>query len=152
MRISELAEATGCHLETVRYYERIGLLPAPERSASGYRRYREGDAERLRFVVRSRALGFSLEEIRSLLELAANGERSCAEVDVLAREHLRAVEAKQRELAALARELRGMIAACAQDTRASCTILQALAGESRPPDPARASARGRRVHRHPRSP
>ncbi len=128
MRISDLAKATGCHLETVRYYERIGLLPPPVRSKAGYRDYRDSDVERLRFVVRSRALGFSLEEIRSLLTLASRTELSCKQVDGVARTHLAQVEAKQRELAALATELRGMIETCHHDTRATCAILQSLAG------------------------
>jgi MerR family mercuric resistance operon transcriptional regulator len=128
MRIGELASVAGCHLETVRYYERVGLIPSPRRSASGYRDYREDDVGRLRFVVRSRALGFSLEEVRSLLALASSGEASCLDVDALARAHLRQVEAKQRELAALAGELRAMIESCRRDTRATCTILRALAG------------------------
>ncbi|NMW22945.1 helix-turn-helix domain-containing protein [Rhodanobacter denitrificans] len=128
MRISDLAKATGCHLETVRYYERIGLLPPPVRSNAGYRDYRDSDVERLRFMVRSRALAFSLEEIRSLLTLASHTELSCEQVDGVARTHLAQVEAKQRELAALATELRGMIDICHHDTRATCTILQSLAG------------------------
>ena len=127
MRISDLAKATGCHLETVRYYERIGLLPQPDRSTAGYRDYRDIDTERLRFIVRGRTLGFSLEEIRSLLMFASRTELSCDQVDDVARAHLAQVEAKQRELAARAAELRGMIDTCHRDTRATCTILQSLA-------------------------
>jgi MerR family mercuric resistance operon transcriptional regulator len=128
MRISDLAQQTGCHLETVRYYERIGLLPQPRRSASGYRQYTDADMERLRFIVRSRALGFHLDEIRSLLMLASESSLSCQDVTALAREHLAQVEAKQQELARLASELRGMIETCHNDTRETCTILQSLAG------------------------
>ena len=126
MRISELAQQTGCHLETVRYYERIGLLPAPARSPSGYRQYSAADAERLQFIVRSRALGFHLEEIRSLLSLASESALSCQDVDRITRDHLAQVEAKQRQLAMLASELRSMIESCHKDTRATCTILKAL--------------------------
>lgn len=126
MRISELAQRTGCHLETVRYYERIGLLPSPARSPSGYRRYSMADAERLQFIVRSRALGFHLEEIRSLLSLAPQSALSCQDVDRIARDHLAQVEAKQRELAMLATELRNLIETCHKDTRATCAILKAL--------------------------
>jgi MerR family mercuric resistance operon transcriptional regulator len=126
MRISDLAQRTGCHLETVRYYERIGLIPPPLRSAAGYRQYREADVERLRFVVRSRALGFGLDDIRGLLALAAHYDEPCEQVDLLTRRQLAQVEAKQRELAALARELRGMLEECHHGTRASCTILRAL--------------------------
>jgi MerR family mercuric resistance operon transcriptional regulator len=64
MKIGELAAATGCHFETIRYYEKVGLLPKPERTASGHRAYRKGDIARVRFITRGRALGFSLDEIR----------------------------------------------------------------------------------------
>lgn len=128
MRISDLAKATGCHLETIRYYERIGLLQEPDRSLSGYRVYGQPDVERLQFIVRSRALGFALEEVRSLLALASSTDMSCEDVDIVARAHLEQVEAKQRELAALAAELRTMLDTCHHDTRATCTILQSLAG------------------------
>ncbi|PWK91990.1 MerR family transcriptional regulator [Fulvimonas soli] len=127
MRISELARAAGCHLETVRYYERIGLLPRPLRSGAGYRSYGPRDVERLRFIVRSRALGFGLDEIRGLLRLAAAGDLPCGEADELARTHLAQVEAKRRELDAMAAELRGMLDACRHGTTATCTILRALA-------------------------
>lgn len=69
MKISEAADASGCHLETIRYYERIGLLPRPGRTGNGYRVYGPADIERLRFIARGRDLGFSLEEVRSLLQL-----------------------------------------------------------------------------------
>jgi DNA-binding transcriptional MerR regulator len=128
MRISELAAAAGCHLETVRYYEKIGLLPKAARSASGYRSYGASDRERLTFIVRSRALGFSLDEVRSLMGLSHAMDRSCGEIDAIARQHLADIEAKQRELAALADELRGMIDGCAKDTRATCAILRSLGG------------------------
>lgn len=127
MRVSDLAKRTGCHLETVRYYERIGLLPEPGRSPAGYRQYGETDIERLHFIVRSRALGFHLDEIKSLMSLASESSLSCQEVDALARNHLVQIEAKQRELAALAEELRRMIDSCHKDTRGTCTILRELA-------------------------
>jgi MerR family mercuric resistance operon transcriptional regulator len=131
MRISDLAKRTGCHLETVRYYERIGLLPKPDRSIAGYRQYGETDVERLQFIVRSRALGFHLYEIKSLLTLASESTLSCQEVDALARNHLAQVQAKQQELAALAKELHRMIDTCHKDTRETCTILRGLSGSQR---------------------
>ena len=73
MKISEASQASGCHLETIRYYERIGLMPAPTRTGSGYRSYSEQDVERLRFITRGRDLGFSLDEIRSLMRLDQDG-------------------------------------------------------------------------------
>ncbi|HET8555223.1 MAG TPA: heavy metal-responsive transcriptional regulator [Rhodanobacteraceae bacterium] len=132
MRISEFAKKAGCHLETVRYYERIGLLPEPRRSASGYRHYSDVDAERLHFIVRSRALGFHLDEIRSLLTLASESSLPCRDVDALAREHLAQVEAKQRELTRLADELRCMIDACHNNTRETCSILSTLSSHANP--------------------
>lgn len=128
MRISDLSKATGCHLETIRYYERIGLLPPPERSAVGYRAYAQPDVERLQFIVRSRSLGFTLDDVRSLIALASSTEMSCEDVDLVARSHLGQIEAKQRELAALAGELKTMIATCSHRTRATCTVLRSLAG------------------------
>jgi MerR family mercuric resistance operon transcriptional regulator len=126
MRVGELAKKTGCHLETIRYYERIGLMPSPPRSLSGYRQYTTEDVERLNFIVGSRALGFHLDEVRSLLRLASEPTLSCAEVDTLAREHLSQINDKQRELAALASELQAMIEACGQASRGQCTVLRSL--------------------------
>jgi len=93
---------------------------------AGYRQYSDGDVERLHFIVRSRALGFHLDEIKSLLSLASESTLSCQDVDALARNHLAQIEAKQRELAALAKELRRMIDTCHKDTRGTCTILRGL--------------------------
>lgn len=87
MKISEAAAASGCHLETIRYYERSGLMPAPARTASGYREYSPTEVDRLRFISRGRELGFSLEEIRSLLSLDDDPAMSCCDVDVIARQH-----------------------------------------------------------------
>lgn len=126
MKISEAAAASGCHAETIRYYERIDLLPRPRRSGSGYRAYSEADIVRLRFIVRCRELGFSIDEIRSLLSLSQNPRLSCGKVDALARSHLDDVRAKQRALARLGRELERMIDACAEGQRGTCEILAAL--------------------------
>lgn len=127
MRISELAAATGCHLETIRYYERIGLLPSPSRLRT-YRTYGEDDVARLGFVMRCRALGFSLDETRSLQSLGSASDDSCDAVDSVVREHLLQVEAKQRELAAMAADLRAMLAHCERDTVATCHVIRSLAG------------------------
>lgn len=128
MKASMLAEAAGCHVETIRYYEKIGLLPRPERTASGYRAYRKEDAQRLRFIVRSRALGFSLEDVRSFLTMADMKDSPCEGIDDIARKHLAQVEVKQAELAAMATELRRMLKACHHGNMAECTILQTLVG------------------------
>lgn len=126
MKIGAVAAASGCHLETIRYYERIGLLPRPGRTASGYRAYDDRDIERVRFIARGRDLGFSLDEIRSLMRLAEDPVLSCADVDQLAREHLAEIRARQRALREMARELERTIAGCAGGRRGACAILGAL--------------------------
>lgn len=127
MRISNAAAASGCHLETIRYYERIGLLPAPERTASGYRTYTRGDIDRLRFIARGRDLGFSLEEIRSLLQLSDGNERlSCSDVDRVARVHLADIQTRVADLQRMAIELERVIDQCEGGDRGQCTILSTL--------------------------
>jgi Cu(I)-responsive transcriptional regulator len=125
--IGELAQATGTRAETIRYYERIGLLPAPARSAGNYRLYRPRDVERLAFVRRGRDLGFTIEEIRALLALADQQDRDCSEVDAIAREHLADVERKVADLKRLARELRHVIGQCHGGRISDCRIVEALA-------------------------
>ena len=131
LTIGELATCTGVTPETIRYYEREGVIPRAERRGAGqYRRYGAGDAERLRFVRRARDLGFSLDEVRELLDLAT-GERggSCAEVNHLARAHLAQVDAKLAQLAALRAELNGLVQRCERDGDvAGCGLLSALSG------------------------
>ena len=126
MKISDAAAASGCHLETIRYYERVGLLPEPERTRNRYRQYIDADVERLRFITRGRDLGFSLEEIRSLLRLAENPDLSCGEVDQLARKHLGDIQARIADLQRMASELARTIGACHGDERGTCTILESL--------------------------
>jgi len=131
LTIGALAVRTGTTAETIRYYERIGLLPAPQRAGSGrYRMYRTSDVDRLAFVRRARELGFSIEEVRELLGLADDPQRPCAEVDQLARAHLHAVEEKITQLIALRSELQRVIGACAGKYHmAECRILGALSGQ-----------------------
>lgn len=126
MRIGEASARSGCHIETIRYYERVGLLPAPERSGNGYREYTDDHVRRLRFVTRGRDLGFSLEEIGSLLQLAEDPALSCAQVDQLARAHLQEIRLKLDELKAMAEELQRTIAGCQGGKREHCAILHAL--------------------------
>jgi len=126
VKIGEAAAASGCHLETIRYYERIGLMPRPLRTGSGYRSYTEHEVERLRFITRGRDLGFSLEEIRSLLRLADEPDLSCVEVDRLARSHLVDIRQRISELKRMAAELDRVIVGCAGDRRGNCAILGTL--------------------------
>ena len=126
MKISNAAAASGCHLETIRYYERINLMPSPGRTESGYREYSEADVDRLRFITRGRDLGFSLEEIRSLLRLAQDPEISCSEVDQIARKHLDDILVRLEDLQRMARELERTIDHCGGGERGQCTILGTL--------------------------
>ena len=107
---AELARRTGCNLETVRYYEKVGLLPEPPRTASGYRSYNSTHERRLRFVLRARELGFSLDEIRELLRLVDERDRPCAEARDVAAVHLADVRAKIADLRRMERVLEDVVA------------------------------------------
>ena len=123
--IGKLAESAGVAIDTVRYYERNGLLNPAGRLASGYRRYGEAELKRLRFIRRAKALGFSLEDIRALLELSA--ERNVAKVKRAAQLKLADIEARIAELERVRSGLRTLIAACPGHGRAeACPILNAL--------------------------
>ena len=121
-----LAARTGCNIETIRYYERAGLLPSPPRSAGGHRLYGEGLIRRLNFVRRSRDLGFTIEEIRELLRLVDGGTYTCGEVEQLARDHIREIRRKIADLRRLQRVLETMAARCSGDAVPDCPIIEAL--------------------------
>lgn len=123
--IGALSQASGVNLETIRYYERTGLLPQPPREANGYRRYDEGAVKRLRFVRRGRELGFGIDEIRTLLQLADHPTQPCAQADALASRHLADVQAKIRDLLAVQEELK-RLAACHSHNAEHCRLLEAL--------------------------
>jgi MerR family mercuric resistance operon transcriptional regulator len=128
LRISELARKAGVHVETIRYYQGIGLLHRPDRAHSRIRRYGADDLKRVRFIKRAQALGFSLEEIVLLLGLS-DGEH-CAETKALAEKKLAMVEDKISDLAAIERALKGLITECSKGSRRSgCPIIDALAAE-----------------------
>ena len=124
--IGVLSRQSGVNIETVRYYERVGLLPKPARSRGGYRLYQPGDVERLGFIRRARDLGFSLDEVRRLLDLADQKSRSCRRVHDIAVEHLAEVQAKIADLRRMERVLGTMVRACAQGTLPDCPLLEAL--------------------------
>jgi len=127
LTIGDLARETGVKVVTVRYYERIGLLPTPVRRGSGaYRSYDSADLGRLSFIRRARDLGFTLDQIRLLLELAEQRDRDCGDVDALAREHLADVERKIADLSALRRELLDLIESCRRGKVEECRIIEAL--------------------------
>jgi DNA-binding transcriptional MerR regulator len=137
LTIGQLGSATRTKVETIRYYERIGLLPEPRRTAANYRTYGIDHAHRLVFVRRARELGFSIEEIRELLSLAERRESSCAAVDRLVGEHLATVEQKIAALQRLRRELRETLRACQGGRIAECRVIEALSPK---PGPGRRSA------------
>jgi len=126
IRRGELARMTGCHLETIRYYEKIGMIPDPPRTSAGYRVYDEGHAARLRFILHTRALGFSLEEIRGLLSLLDSGTQTCAEVKERTEHHLINVRAKIADLKRIEEVLAGTVAKCTGDNVPECPVLDAL--------------------------
>jgi Cu(I)-responsive transcriptional regulator len=130
MNIGELARAADTKAETIRYYERIGLLPPPPRTAGNYRDYSAGHVRRLTFTGRARDLGFSIEQIRALLKLADHKEQSCEAVDAIAHEHLAEVKRKLADLSALRKELESMIGQCRHGTVAECRILEALSPDA----------------------
>jgi len=130
LTIGILSKRTGTKVQTIRYYEQIGLMNEPGRSAGGQRRYFEHDLDRLAFIRHSRQLGFSLEVIRDLLDLSDHPSRSCAEADVIARRHLLLVEKRIERLQALKKELRRMVSECAGNSVSECKILEVLRDHS----------------------
>ena len=127
MKIGELAQRAGVRIDTVRYYERQGLLPPPVRKASGYRSYAPMDISRLRFVRRAKALGFTLEEIRELLALSGRRENDMGGLKAAATEKLADVEAKLVELTRIRDGLKTLVASCpGHGALEQCPILNAL--------------------------
>ena len=126
MNIGRAAKAAGLPVKTVRYYADIGLVEAPDRSETGYRRYDEAAVRKLAFVRRARDFGFSIEECRELLSLYEDQSRSSSDVRRIAQAHLEEIEEKQRQLAALHDELAHLVKACRGDDRPDCPILERL--------------------------
>lgn len=127
LTIGALAAAAGVGVETVRFYERRGLLPRPPRTPSGYRQYPPDSVERLRFIRRAQGLGFTLEEIGELLELRVDEVAACGAVEAGARSKIRQVEEKMAELQRILDALGRLVAACeAREPTSECPILEAL--------------------------
>lgn len=123
--IGQLAQAAGVNVETVRYYQRIGLLPLPKRDYGSIRRYSADDLKRVRFIKRAQTLGFSLDEVALLLGLSDG--RHCAETKALAEKKLALVEKKISDLAAMRASLKGLVAKCSKGSRGcGCPIIDAL--------------------------
>lgn len=128
--IGRLAKDTGCKVQTIRYYEEVGLMPIPSRTAGNQRRYGPRHVERLAFIRHGRQLGFSLEAIRELLKLADSGEQPCESADSIARTQLQEVESRIARLLALKTELNRMIEQCAGGQVATCRVIEVLRDHS----------------------
>lgn len=127
MNIGDVAARSGLPAKTIRYYEDIGLIK-PHRSANGYRSFRDSDLHKLAFLGRARALGFSIEDCRTLLALYEDETRASADVKRLAREHLERIEAKIADLQSMRDTLTELVDCCAGDNRPDCPILKDLSG------------------------
>ena len=126
LTIGKLAEATGVNLETVRYYERIGLMPRPARTGGGYRSYEPNHVSRLNFIRRSRELGFTLDEVRGLLRLVDGHRYTCAQIHDITVRHAEDIRRKITDLRRLERVLTGMAAQCVGGQVPQCPIVDAL--------------------------
>ncbi|WJY19681.1 helix-turn-helix domain-containing protein [Alteriqipengyuania flavescens] len=126
MRIGELARATGTKAETIRYYEREGILLAADRTDSNYRDYSTDHLAALTFVRRARELGFSMAQVRELLALSDHDEKPCLDVDLLVQQQLAEVERKIADLSALRDELGQMLRSCQADKIGECQIIGSL--------------------------
>lgn len=126
MRIGEIARRADCEVQTVRFYEREGLLPAPAREVSGYRNYGAQHLARLNFIRHCRSLDIPLAEIRQLLEFAATPEQSCAQVNQLLDAHIGLIRKRIDSLLNLEKELSSLRQSCAGDSSRACAILESF--------------------------
>ena len=134
LKIGELAKQTGCLVETIRYYEREGLLLEPARSEGNYRLYTDVQIERLQFIRHCRSLDMTLEKIRNLLKFRDAPNENCSEVNALLDEHIEHVSNRIKELRVLQKDLRRLRSLCERArTAKDCRILQSLAGPARSP-------------------
>jgi len=133
MNIGTAARQSGVPAKTIRYYESVGLIAAAERTSAGYRVYDRNDVETLRFVQRARSLGFSVEEVGSLLALWRDRGRSSSEVKAMARHRVADIDRKIAELSEMRETLTHLMQRCHGDARPDCPILQGLAGKAAQP-------------------
>lgn len=129
MNIGRAAKASGVSAKMIRYYESVGLVPEPARLDSGYRDYGPVDVHRLAFIRRARDLSFSIEQIRNLLRLWTDGQRSSAEVKAIALEHVAELRQRARHLNEMAEALKHLASACEGDSRPECPIIKGLEGK-----------------------
>ena len=127
MNIGDAANASGVSAKMIRYYEEVGLFGPPARNRNGYRSYAERNIHELKFIRRARDLGFTVEQISSLMHLWRDRGRASADVKRIALEHVAALEAKQREIEEMANSLKHLAATCHGDGRPDCPIIENLA-------------------------
>ena len=130
MNIGQASEISGVTAKMIRYYESVGLIPAPDRRESGYRDYKAADVSRLGFVRRARDLGFSMDEIRDLLRLWSDKSRSSREVKEIALRHIADLDQRARQLTEMADALRHLAGACGGNERPECPIINDLEGSA----------------------
>ncbi len=126
MPIGALARKSGCKVETVRYYEHVGLMPKPARTEGGHRMYSDPQMRRLSFIRRARELGFTIDAIRVLLGLVDGEGQTCAEVEAISRGHLDDVRTKITDLRTMETVLAGMVAECKGGAVPDCPVVEAL--------------------------
>ena len=126
MTIGALSAHTGCNIETIRYYERIRMMPKPPRTRGGHRLYTQDHLKRLTFIRRSRELGFSLGQIRELLRLVDGGRYTCSQVKVITLEHLDEVRARMKDLKRLEKVLKAMASQCDRGKVPDCPVIEVL--------------------------
>lgn len=124
--IGVLSAHTGCNIETIRYYERIGVMPKPPRSPGGHRLYGDEHLKRLSFICRSRALGFSLAQVRELLHFVDGGRYTCSQVKAITSEHLGDVRGRIADLKRLEKVLKDMVSQCDRGKVPDCPVIDAL--------------------------
>lgn len=130
MKSGDLARVAGVNVQTLRYYERRGLLPSPERTESGYRQYDAGDLRRLRFILRAKELGFTLTEVGELLDLRQDARRTADDVRERAHRKLRSTDAKIRDLRRIRRALEELVHSCdASGAPQECALIHAFEDE-----------------------
>jgi len=130
LTIGRVAETADCKVQTIRYYEQIGLLPSPPRTAGNQRRYSRADVERLLFIRHARGLGFPLEAVRDLLSLSDSPDHSCDAADAIARAQLENVKGRISRLTSLKGELERMIEQCSGGQISDCRVIEALSDHS----------------------
>ena len=143
MNIGQASKATDVSAKMIRYYESIGLVPRSARRASGYRDYGPADIHRLAFIRRARDLGFSTDQMRELLRLWSDRQRSSSEVKAIALEHVAELKQRARHLNEMADALKHLAAACEGNGRPECPIIKGLEGDALSAAPASARSNGR---------